>query len=218
MSLEIGYVTLGMAATNSFFVQGKTEDGKDLQQVLFFDPADRGDYLVQKLQEHNLQVAAILLTHGHYDHILGVAAMREKTGAKVYAYEGEKDLLSSPNLNLSESIGRPCRVEPDVWLKDGEIFELAGLSITCIATPGHTKGSCCYYIPEHKVLISGDTLFQESVGRTDFPTGSMSEIVRSIREKLFILPEDVTVYPGHGDLTSIGYEKKYNPFVQGEIL
>ena len=216
MSLEIGYVTLGMVATNSFFVHGKTEDGKDLSKVLFFDPADRGGYLYDRLTEKGMQIEAILLTHGHYDHILGVAEMREKSGAKVYAYEDEKDLLLNPSLNLSESIGRPCRVEPDVWLKDGEIFELAGLSITCIATPGHTKGSCCYYIPEHKVLFSGDTLFEESVGRTDFPTGSMSEIVRSIREKLFILPDDVTVYPGHGDLTSIGTEKRYNPFVQGE--
>ncbi len=87
------------------------------------------------------------------------------------------------------------------------------MTFRLIATPGHTKGSCCYYFEEDKLLISGDTLFQESVGRTDLPTGSMSTLVRSVKEKLLSLPEDVKVYPGHGEATSIGYEKAYNPFL-----
>ncbi len=100
-----------------------------------------------------------------------------------------------------------------MYVKDGEEITIAGMTFRLIATPGHTKGSCCYYFEEDKLLISGDTLFQESVGRTDLPTGSMSTLVRSVKEKLLSLPEDVKVYPGHGEATSIGYEKAYNPFL-----
>ena len=89
---------------------------------------------------------------------------------------------------------------------------IEGMTFCVILTPGHTGGSCCYYFAEDDILVSGDTLFQESVGRTDFPTGSFSEIVRSIKEKLFVLPDEVRVYPGHGEATSIGYEKIHNPF------
>ncbi len=98
-------------------------------------------------------------------------------------------------------------------MKDGETVEIAGMQFLVIATPGHTKGSCCYYFEENKVLLSGDTLFQDSVGRTDLPTGSMSTLVRSVHEKLMVLPDDVVVYPGHGECTSIGHERKYNAFL-----
>ena len=98
-------------------------------------------------------------------------------------------------------------------MKDGQKVEIAGMQFQVIATPGHTKGSCCYYFEKAGVLLSGDTLFQDSVGRTDLPTGSMSALVRSVREKLMVLPDDVTVYPGHGECTSIGHERKYNAFL-----
>ena len=99
-------------------------------------------------------------------------------------------------------------------MKDGQEITLADMTCKVLATPGHTIGSCCYYFEEEKLLISGDTLFLESVGRTDLPTGSMAKLNRSIKEKLAVLPEDVKVYPGHGDSTSIGYEMQYNPFCQ----
>ncbi len=101
----------------------------------------------------------------------------------------------------------------DFYVKDEEEITIAGVTCRLIATPGHTKGSCCYYFESDKILISGDTLFQESVGRTDLPTGSMSTLVRSVKEKLLPLPESVKVYPGHGDSTTIGHEKKYNAFI-----
>ena len=152
-------------------------------------------------------------THGHFDHIWGVEGLKKCSGARVYAYEGEKELCESDSLNVSRDVGRPCTVTPDVLLKDGQKVEIAGMQFQVIATPGHTKGSCCYYFEEAGVLLSGDTLFQDSVGRTDLPTGSMSALVRSVREKLMVLPDDVTVYPGHGECTSIGHERKYNAFL-----
>ena len=110
-------------------------------------------------------------------------------------------------------IARSCEIKADEYVRDGEEITVAGISCQLLATPGHTKGSCCYYFEKDKLLISGDTLFQESVGRTDLPTGSMSSLVRSVREKLMILPEDVKVYPGHGESTTIGHEKELNPFL-----
>ena len=99
------------------------------------------------------------------------------------------------------------------YIKDGQMLEAAGIEIRVIHTPGHTAGGCCYYIEKEGVLFSGDTLFHASIGRTDFPTGSSSQLVRSVKERLFVLPEETKVYPGHMDETVIGYEKKYNPFV-----
>jgi len=206
--LKVDKFTLGVCETNFYYVY---EEGK--KDVIAFDPADRGELLYQQLTAKGFHVAAICLTHGHFDHIWGVEGLKKCSGARVYAYEGEKELCESDALNVSRDVGRPCTVTPDVLLKDGEKVEIAGMQFQVIATPGHTKGSCCYYFEEAKVLLSGDTLFQDSVGRTDLPTGSMSALVRSVRERLMVLPDDVTVYPGHGECTSIGHERKYNAFL-----
>lgn len=206
--LKIGRIVLGMCQTNCYFVY---EEGSS--RVIVFDPADKGDYIFNGLKEKGFTVEAILLTHGHFDHIWGVEQLRELSGAKVYVYEGEKELCEDASLNVSKGAGRACTVKADEYIKDGEKITAAGISCRLIATPGHTGGSCCYYFENDKILISGDTLFQESVGRTDLPTGSMSMLVRSVKEKLLPLPEEVKVYPGHGESTTIGYEKKYNPFL-----
>lgn len=207
--MKIGRMTLGICQTNCYFLYQENS-----KQVIFIDPADKGEYIYEKLQEQGFQVAGILLTHGHFDHIWGTNKLRELSGAPIYAYEAEKVLCEDAEKNVSEQVGRPYTVVPDRYLKDGEEITIAGMTCRLIATPGHTIGSCCYYFEEDKILISGDTLFQESVGRTDLATGSTSAIVRSIKEKLFVLPDDVKVYPGHGDVTDIAYEKKYNPFCQ----
>lgn len=206
--LKIGRIVLGMCQTNCYFVY---EEGSS--RVIVFDPADKGDYIFNGLKEKGFTVEAILLTHGHFDHIWGVEQLRELSGAKVYAYEGEKELCEDASLNVSKGARRACTIKADEYVKDGEEITAAGISCRLIATPGHTGGSCCYYFENDKILISGDTLFQESVGRTDLPTGSMSMLVRSVKEKLLPLPEEVKVYPGHGESTTIGYEKKYNPFL-----
>ncbi len=207
--LKIGRMTIGMCQTNCYFLYREGQD-----EIIFIDPADRGEAIYDALKIKGFRVAAILLTHGHFDHIWGAEKLRELTGAKIYAYEEEKTVCQDAYVNISAQAGRPCTIQPDEYLKDGEEKTIAGFTFQVIATPGHTMGSCCYYFKEDGVLISGDTLFEESVGRTDFPTGSMSKLVRSIKEKLFVLPEETKVYPGHGEMTTIGKEKKYNPYCQ----
>lgn len=207
--IKIGRLTLGVCQTNCYFLYREGQ-----KEVVFVDPADRGDSIYEALQEKGFVVAGILLTHGHFDHIWGAEKLRELSGAKIYALDAEQALCLDAGLNVSKMAGRACTVQPDVLVKDGEEITVAGICCKVIATPGHTGGSCCYYVAEAGFLVSGDTLFQESVGRTDFPTGSMSEIVRSIKERLFCLPPDTKVYPGHGEQTTIAYEKEYNPFCQ----
>ncbi len=199
---------LGVCQTNCYFVYRE-----GCSKVIFIDPADYGDQIFKAMKDNGFEVAAILLTHGHFDHIWGCSRLRQLTSAPVYAYEGEEDVLLSSDLNVSAGAGRACTVKANALLKDGEEVTIEDMTFKLIATPGHTQGSCCYYFEEANMLISGDTLFEESVGRTDLPTGSMSTLVRSVKDKLFELPDDVVVYPGHGDSTTIGHEKKYNPFI-----
>lgn len=205
--LKIGRIVLSVCATNCYFVyhEGKSE-------CIVIDPADRGDYIYQALGSKGFKVEAILLTHGHFDHIWGCSKLRSLTSAKVYALDEEQEVLESSLLNCSESAGRACTVKVNTYVHDLDVLELNGFRIQVLATPGHTKGSCCYYFIDDEVLISGDTLFEESVGRSDLPTGSTSTLIHSIEEKLAPLPDETKVYPGHGDQTTIGHERNYNPF------
>ncbi len=206
-NLKIGRTVLGMVGTNCYFVYDEEE-----KKAFVIDPAFDGEGIYERLTKNGIEVAAILLTHGHFDHIMGVNELREKTGVKVYAAKAEQALCEDAALNCSDQIRRPYTVKADVYLADGETITAAGISCKMIETPGHTAGSSCYYFEEEKLLLCGDTLFAGSVGRTDLPTGSGGALDRSLREKLMVLPDDVKVYPGHGDSTTIGEERKYNPF------
>ncbi len=215
--IKIGRMVMGVCQTNCYFLY---RQGERLAVVV--DPADRGRDIYDSLRRNGFSVAGILLTHGHFDHIWGLDGLRDAAGAaaeaeglepvKAYACKAERELLKNAGMNVSRQAGRACETYADVYVEDGEEITLAGMTCRGIATPGHTGGGCCYYFQEAGILVSGDTLFAGSVGRTDFPTGSMGTLVRSIKEKLFVLPEDTRVYPGHGESTTIGDEKKNNPF------
>ena len=203
--IKIGKMVLGMVETNCYFLYDE-----DTKEAVVVDPPKSG--IAEKLGENGLKVAGVILTHGHFDHIMGVHRLQEECGAKVYAYKGEDALLKDAVLNASDQIRRPYTVEADVLLEDGEEFSLAGIDFKVLSTPGHTAGSCCYYVASKKWLLSGDTLFEGSIGRSDLPTGSDTEIIESVHKLIDSMEDDVTVYPGHGNSTTIGRERSCNPF------
>lgn len=207
-NFRIEHLVLGQVATNCYLAMNQ-----DTKELILVDPADGAGQIRQKVSDMGGIPVAILLTHGHFDHIGAVDALRDHYGIKCYALEEEAEVLETLELNLSGMFGCPLTVKADVLLKDGQELTLAEKRLKVLHTPGHTKGGACYYFPDEGVVFSGDTLFAGSVGRSDFPTGSSSVLVRSVREKLLVLPEETRVYPGHDQESSIGYEKKYNPFV-----
>lgn len=205
--LQIVTLVLGMVRTNCYLAKN-TESG----ELLIVDPADDAERIIRKIGEMQARPAVILLTHGHFDHIGAADALREEYGIPICTLEEERTILERETYNLSAMYGRGYTVKADHFFHDGDVAEFAGVRIQVLHTPGHTAGGASYYIASEKVLFSGDTLFCCSVGRTDFPTGSMSMLHDSIHQKLFVLPEDTLVLPGHDESSTIGYEKKYNSF------
>lgn len=206
--MKIERFVIGPIGTNCYIVINE-----ETKESFVTDPAACPTELVSHIRSTGLKVQAVLLTHGHFDHIMGIDDFVKEFPVPVYAHEAEKELLENAQLNSSAMYGMGYTYSGAEYLKDGQVLTIAGFEIHVIYTPGHTAGGCCYYIPAEHVLISGDTLFHASIGRTDLPTGSSSQLVRSVREKLMVLPEETKVYPGHMEETTIGYEKKYNPFV-----
>lgn len=205
---EVLRYIVGPVCTNCYLlVNHKTGE------LLVVDPGDQAQLIEKQIEKTGAKPVAILLTHGHFDHAGAAEELADKYQISIYAHEAERETLEDPGLNLCGMIGEHKVYRADVFVKDEEVLNLAGFSIRVFFTPGHTIGGCCYYIADEKILFSGDTLFQESVGRTDFPRGSASDLIRAIREKLMPLPDDVTVYTGHDESTLIGYERMHNPYL-----
>lgn len=205
---EVLRYIVGPVCTNCYLlVNHKTGE------LLVVDPGDQAQLIEKQIEKTGAKPVEILLTHGHFDHAGAAEELADKYQISIYAHEAERETLEDPGLNLCGMIGEHKVYHADIFVKDEEVLNLAGFSIRVFFTPGHTIGGCCYYIADEKILFSGDTLFQESVGRTDFPRGSASDLIRAIREKLMPLPDDVTVYTGHDESTLIGYERMHNPYL-----
>lgn len=205
--MKIEVLILGPVRTNCYILSDE-----ETMEAIVIDPAEEPDRILKALKDKGYQLKAVLLTHGHFDHITGLKGLLQVNRVPVYAMAEEKDVLADPQKNQSVMLGYELYETADHWLLDGESFSIGSMKFKAIGTPGHTKGSGCYYMEEEKVLFCGDTLFLESVGRTDLPTGNSDKIVQSLTEKLWKLPDDTKAYPGHGSFTSIGYEKKNNPY------
>ena len=201
---------VGQIGTNCYVLYRKNDE--EQKKAVIIDPGANGAFLLNKFHELGVVPEAILLTHGHFDHILAITDIKRAfPDTKLYVSELEKELLEDPQINLSVNFGHPYSAKGDVFIKDGDKLSIADMDFSVIATPGHTAGSVCFWIEDEQVLMSGDTLFLESLGRTDLATGSQAEIIKSIKERLFVLPEDTMVYPGHGEPTTIEHEKQNNP-------
>ena len=206
--MEVKRLILGGLKTNCYIAY--TEDTK---KAVIIDPAAEADNIRRAITELSVLPEAVLLTHGHFDHMLAADEIRKEYHIPVGLLDREAELLEKPELNCSAMYIRPYGISADETYTDGQQLPFLDGALRVIATPGHTAGSACYYSEKDKLLFSGDTLFFNTVGRTDLPTSQPASIGRSIREKLMVLPEDVLVLCGHGSETTIGDEKNANPFL-----
>ena len=185
------------------------------REAIVIDPGGEIDKITEVLDQHQLRVKAIVITHAHIDHVAGAHKLRALTSAPVYLNQRDKDLLNALDMQARWlGIETPERTPVDSAADDGTVLRLGSADFNVLHTPGHTQGSLCIWIPQENKLIAGDTLFRDSIGRTDLPGGNARQILSSIKTRLFDLPDTATVIPGHGPSTTLGREKERNPFLQ----
>lgn len=184
---------------------------EDTNEVVIVDPGGGVDIILDVIEKKNLNVKYIILTHGHGDHIGGIVKLKNEINAPILVHKDDEDMLLDSSLNLTSMMSiDKIEIKPDRLLEDNDIINIGNLEAKIIHTPGHTKGSICIKVKD--TLITGDTLFKGSIGRSDLYGGDHETLINSIKSKLLILDEDIKVYPGHGDSSTIKYEKKNNPF------
>lgn len=189
------------------------------KQGVIIDPGCYEDHEIAQLVDfvgsESINIIAIINTHCHIDHILGNDQLKDHFQVKLWAPQNEKEVYRAvPSYAPSYGFAHYREAEVDVWFEEGNTT-FGGLVFQVIEVPGHSPGHMVFYFEEEKTLIGGDVLFRESIGRTDLPGGNHDQLLTNIKEKVYTLPEDVTVFPGHGPETTIGHEKAYNPFVRG---
>ena len=207
--MKIEKFVTGIISTNCYILSNE-----DTKEAVIVDPANLSRKMVSYMEEEQIKPKAILLTHAHFDHIMGIDKIIAMFGKiPVYVEENDLDLLHKAELNESTTYTAGYSYAGGEVIHDKDVLSLIGYEFQVIHTPGHTAGGVCYYVKDANVLFSGDTLFCCSVGRSDFATSSTSDLIRSIKEKLFLLPDETIVYPGHMGATTIGNEKVNNPYV-----
>jgi len=185
------------------------------REAIVIDPGDDIEDIAAILDEHKLQVKQIVITHAHIDHVGGAMRLRARTGAPILLNQNDYALLKMLDLQASWlGMKPPGAVEIEAGLAHGQTLKTGSLEATILHTPGHTEGSVCLYFPAEKMLIAGDTLFARSIGRTDLPGGSFEKIMRSLHDRVLVLPDETVVIPGHGSATTIGAEREENPFLK----
>ncbi|NLP29667.1 MAG: MBL fold metallo-hydrolase [Clostridiales bacterium] len=206
--MQIKQFITGPLQVNCYLVMDE-----NTKKAFIVDPGGKDKELLNYIKQNDIEVEYIILTHGHGDHICGIEFFKEALpDAIIVANEAERDILNNPRQNHSiMTCGKAIAVDVDKYVLDEDRLKVGDLEIVCLSTPGHTPGGMCFYV--NGALFSGDTLFAQSIGRTDFPYSSFDSLKKAIQEKLYVLPEDTKVYPGHMGSTTIGFEKEYNPFV-----
>lgn len=205
--MQLYTLPLGALETNCYILADEAT-----KAALVIDAPDSADIILSFLKEHDLQAQEIVLTHGHYDHILALKQLKETLQIPVAIHENGRDFLSDTVMNLAHYAGvQWTPVQADRYLKDHDCIRLGDTTLTVLHTPGHTSDCICL-LTDH-ILLSGDTLFWHSVGRVDHPTGSLQQEIDSIKEKLLVLDDATRVYPGHGPATTIGEERRENPYL-----
>lgn len=185
------------------------------REAMVIDPGDEIESLLTIVKKHGLTVKQIVVTHAHIDHVGGAMKLKAATGAPILLNENDATLLKMIDVQASwVGMRSPGAVSIDDSIKDGDTVKVSGLEANVLHTPGHTEGSVCLLFAPQKRLVAGDTLFAGSIGRTDLPGGSYDKLIRSLHEKLLVLPDEIVVVPGHGELTTIGAERESNPFLQ----
>lgn len=202
-------ITVGQYQENCYLIW---LDGS--QSCLVVDPGDEADRIIKVMQGYQIRPEVILLTHSHCDHIGAVGELKSSFDIPLLIGKGEEQMLSDPQLNLSEFLASPIVApSPDRVVEAGEILTFAGINLMVASTPGHSIASVSYLVPSGSLAISGDVLFAGSIGRTDLPGGDFETLMRSIDRELLSLPDGTLVLPGHGPTTTVGRERRTNPFV-----
>lgn len=191
-------------------------DEKSAKGVIF-DPGDEADRIIETVERAGFEPSAILLTHGHGDHIGALAEVKQKWNLPVYIGRGEEEYLLDPQKNGSANFGMPIKTDkPDILVDNENLYRFDSIELRVLFTPGHTKAGVCYLDEQQGVLFCGDTLFQGSIGRTDLYGGSFENLIDSIQKKILTLPDDIVCLPGHGPGTTVGAERTGNPFLTGK--